>query len=113
MNEYLREVSGLEMSAKDFRTWHATVLMAAILAREPVPASKRGRDRTVRSGYVEVSEALGNTPAVCKASYVNPRVVDLFHGGTVIALPPNRRSDDAMRSALEKEVLDLLRIDPE
>jgi DNA topoisomerase-1 len=113
VNEYLREVSGLDMSAKDFRTWHATVLMAAVLARAPVPAGKRGRDRTVRSGYVEVSEALGNTPAVCKASYVDPRVVDLYHGGTVIALPPRRRSDDAMRSALEREVLDLLHVEPD
>ena len=113
VNDYLREVSGLDMSAKDFRTWHATVLMAAVLAREPVPASRRGRDRTVRSGYVEVSEALGNTPAVCKASYVDPRVVELYHDGTVIALPPARRSDDAMRTALEREVLDLLRVDPD
>ena len=113
VNEYLREVSGLEMSAKDFRTWHATVLMASILAREPVPATKRGRDKTVRGGYVEVSEALGNTPAVCKTSYVDPRVVDLYHGGTTIAVPPTKRSDDAMRSALEKEVLDLLKVDPD
>ena len=113
VNEYLREVSGLDMSAKDFRTWHATVLMAAVLAREPVPAGRRGRDRAVRSGYVEVSEALGNTPAVCKASYVDPRVVDLYHDGTVVALPPARRSDDAMRTALEREVLDLLRVDPD
>jgi DNA topoisomerase IB len=113
VNDYLREVSGLDMSAKDFRTWHATVLMAAVLAREPVPASRRGRNRAVRSGYVEVSEALGNTPAVCKASYVDPRVVDLYHDGTVIALPPTRRSDDAMRTALEREVLDLLRVDPD
>ena len=113
VNEYLREVSGLEMSAKDFRTWHATVLMAAILAREPVPPTKRNRDRTVRSGYVEVSEALGNTPAVCKASYVDPRIVDLYHSGTVIELPPRKRSDDALRSALEKEVLDLLKVDPD
>jgi DNA topoisomerase IB len=110
VNEYLREVSGLEMSAKDFRTWHATVLMAAVLAGSAVPASKRGRDRAVRAGYVEVSEALGNTPAVCKASYVDPRVVDLYQDGTVIALPPTKRSDDAMRSALEREVLDLLQV---
>jgi DNA topoisomerase I len=58
--------------------------MAAILAREPVPPSRRGRDRTVRAGYVEVSEALGNTPAVCKASYVDPRVVDLYHDGVLL-----------------------------
>jgi DNA topoisomerase I len=113
VNEYLREVSGLDMSAKDFRTWHATVLMAAVLAREPAPGTKRARDKTVRAGYVEVSEALGNTPAVCKSSYVDPRVVDLYHSGTTIALPPRKRSDDALRSALEKEVLDLLRVDPD
>ena len=113
VNDYLREVSGLDMSAKDFRTWHATVLMASVLAREPVPAGRRGRDRAVRSGYVEVSEALGNTPAVCKTSYVDPRVVDLYHDGATIALPPARRSDDAMRTALEREVLDLLRVDPD
>jgi DNA topoisomerase IB len=113
VNEYLREVSGLDMSAKDFRTWHATVLMAAILARETVPAGRRGRDKVVRAGYVEVSEALGNTPAVCKASYVDPRVVDLYHDGTVITLPPATRSDDALRTALEREVLDLLHVDPE
>lgn len=112
VNEYLREVSGVDMSAKDFRTWHATVLMSAILARTtPVPRSQTARNKVVRAGYVEVSEALGNTPAVCKASYVDPRVVDLFHGGTTVALPPRKRSDDAMRSALEKEVLDLLRTD--
>jgi DNA topoisomerase I len=114
VNEYLREVSGLDMSAKDFRTWHATVLMAAVLARHsPVPRSRTARDKLVRAGYVEVSEALGNTPAVCRASYVDPRVVDLFRDGTVIALPPRKRGDEAMRSALEKEVLDLLRTDPQ
>ena len=113
VNEYLREVSGLDMSAKDFRTWHATVLMSTVLAREPVPAAKRARERTVRSGYVEVSEALGNTPAVCRTSYVDPRVVDLYHGGSTIGQPPRKRSGDAMRSALEKEVLDLLRTVPD
>ncbi len=113
VNEYLREVSGLDMSAKDFRTWHATVLMATVLARPPVPPSRRARDRAVRAGYVEVSEALGNTPAVVRSSYVDPRVVDLFHGGTTIAVPPRKRSEDALRSALEQEVLDLLRTDPD
>jgi DNA topoisomerase IB len=114
VNGYLRDASGGEMTAKDFRTWHATVLMSAVLARNtPVPRSRTARNKAVRAGYVEVSEALGNTPAVCKASYVDPRVVDLFHDGTVIALPPRKRSDDALRSALEKEVLDLLRTDPD
>jgi DNA topoisomerase IB len=114
VNDYLRAMSTMDMTAKDFRTWHATVLMASALARHaPVPRSVTARNRLVRAGYVEVSEALGNTPAVCKTSYVDPRVVDLFHGGTVIALPPRKRSDDALRSALEKEVLDLLRTEPD
>ncbi|HYT09992.1 MAG TPA: DNA topoisomerase IB [Mycobacteriales bacterium] len=113
VNDYLREVSGLDMSAKDFRTWHATVLMAAILARQPPPASAAGRKRAVRAGYAEVAEALGNTPAVCKASYVDPRVVDLFDDGTTITLPPARRTDEATRSALERETLDLLRAGPD
>jgi DNA topoisomerase-1 len=114
VNDYLREVSGVDMTAKDFRTWHATVLMATVLGgHEPVPRSVTARRKAVRAGYVRVSDALGNTPAVCKASYVDPRVVDLFHDGTVIAVPPRKRSDDALRSALEKEVLDLLRTDPD
>lgn len=114
VNEYLRAMSTMDMTAKDFRTWHATVLMATVLARhDPVPRKVTARNKAVRAGYVEVSEALGNTPAVCKASYVDPRVVDLFHDGTVISLPPRKRSDDALRSALEKEVLDLLRTDPD
>lgn len=114
VNEYLRAMSTMDMTAKDFRTWHATVLMAAVLARQaPVPRSVTARRKAVRAGYLEVSEALGNTPAVCKASYVDPRVVDLFHDGTVIALPPRKRSDDALRSALEKEVLDLLHTEPD
>jgi DNA topoisomerase-1 len=114
VNEYLREVSELDMSAKDFRTWHATVLMSAVLARHsPVPSSQRARDRVVRAGYVEVSEALGNTPAVCKASYVDPRVVDHFNDGVTVPLPARKRSDDALRSALEREVIDLLRTEPD
>ncbi|HEX6755915.1 MAG TPA: DNA topoisomerase IB, partial [Mycobacteriales bacterium] len=114
VNDYLREMSTVDMTAKDFRTWHATVLMAAALGGHgPVPRSVTARRRAVRAGYVRVSDALGNTPAVCRASYVDPRVVDLFHDGTVIAVPPRRRSDDALRSALEKEVLDLLRTDPD
>ena len=114
VNEYLREVSGEQMSAKDLRTWHATVLMSAVLARNaPPPRSQAARRRIIRAGYVEVSEALGNTPAVCKSSYVNPLVVDLYCDGRVITLPRRRRTDDATRAALEREVLDLLTTDGE
>ena len=84
VNAYLKEVSGAEITAKDFRTWNATVLMAATLAETPAPASRTARRRAVRAAYVTVSEQLGNTPAVCKASYVDPRVVDRYEDGETI-----------------------------
>jgi DNA topoisomerase IB len=84
INAYLKEISDAEVTAKDFRTWNATVLMAAALAETPSPATKTARKRVIKQAYERVSETLGNTPAVCKASYVDPRVVDHFeHGDTV------------------------------
>jgi DNA topoisomerase IB len=85
INAFLKEISGAEITAKDFRTWTATVLMAAALAEASPPTTRTARKRTVRAAYVRVSEQLGNTPAVCKASYVDPRVVDRFENGETIA----------------------------
>ena len=83
VNGYLRDASGGEMTAKDFRTWHATVLAATELATAgPGPL---GDGQTQGGGGVmrEVAELLGNTPTVARTSYVDPRVVDLFHDGVV------------------------------
>jgi DNA topoisomerase-1 len=85
INAYLKEISDAEITAKDFRTWNATVLMAATLAETPTPPSRTARKRVVKSAYERVSDSLGNTPAVCKASYVDPRVVDHFESGETIA----------------------------
>jgi DNA topoisomerase I len=85
INAYLKEVSGAEITAKDFRTWNATVMMAATLAEQPPPRSRTARNKTIRAAYVRVSEQLGNTPAVCKASYVDPRVVDRYENGETVA----------------------------
>ncbi len=85
INAFLKEVSGAEITAKDFRTWNATVLMAAALAEAPPPTSKTARARAVRAAYARVAEHLGNTPAVAKASYVDPRVVDRFENGETVA----------------------------
>jgi len=85
INAYLKEISGAEITAKDFRTWTATVLMAAALAEAPPPASKTARKKVISAAYKQVSEQLGNTPAVCKASYVDPRVVDRFENGETVA----------------------------
>lgn len=86
INAYLREISGGDFTAKDFRTWHATVLAAVGLAvstrtsRSPT-ARRRAIVRTVR----EVAEYLGNTPAVARASYIDPRVIELYEQGKTIA----------------------------
>jgi DNA topoisomerase IB len=83
INCYLKEHShGCEISAKDFRTWHATVQAATLLAGSPA-RSRTARRRAVNAAMREVAEYLGNTPTVARTSYVDPRVVDLYHAGTV------------------------------
>jgi DNA topoisomerase IB len=110
INAYLKELADEEISAKDFRTWHATVLTAALLASEEQDlTSVTSRKRVVSTVVKEVADALGNTPAVCRASYVDPRVIDRFLNGETIALPRGRDlSDDRVRASVESAVLDLL-----
>ncbi|MGY1796293.1 DNA topoisomerase IB [Geodermatophilus sp. SYSU D00525] len=112
INAYLKEVSGAEITAKDFRTWNATVMMAAALAEQPPPRTRTARNRTIREAYVRVSEHLGNTPAVCKASYVDPRVVDRYENGETVAdaLADLAGADDdrEVQKVLEQAVCRLL-----
>ncbi|MGH4025860.1 MAG: DNA topoisomerase IB [Pseudonocardiaceae bacterium] len=116
INARLKQLAGDEFTAKDLRTWNATVLAAVALAEaaaDGVPGSKRGRTRLVNAALDEVAEHLGNTRAVAKSSYVDPRVVEWFCAGRTV-LPALRRvgtadlSDDAARSRLEQAVLRLL-----
>jgi DNA topoisomerase IB len=87
INDYLREASGGGFTAKDFRTWHGTVLAAVGLAvSEPAGAtSEPARKRAVSRVVTEVSGYLGNTPAVARASYIDPRVITLYEQGITIA----------------------------
>ncbi len=86
INGYLADVTGgAAISAKDFRTWSATVLCAVALAvSEGAATSPSAIKRAVTRAVRETSDYLGNTPAVCRASYIHPRVIDLFHGGVTI-----------------------------
>src|SRR3954452_8656660 len=85
INEYLKEATGADFSAKDFRTWAATVLAAIGLAVSgEVAATATGRKRAVGGAVKEVSHYLGNTPAVCRAAYIDPRVIDAYNGGLII-----------------------------
>jgi DNA topoisomerase I len=99
INDYLRDASGLDMTAKDLRTWHGTVRAAIRLAREPAPASKTAARRTLAAVMRAVADDLGNTPAVARSSYVDPRVLDAYLDGE-LDLPPGRTGGPALDSAL-------------
>lgn len=106
VNEYIQEKIGEAFSAKDFRTWHGTVLAAVELAGEPEPGSEAAAKRSVKAAIERVAEALGNTPAVCRRSYVDPRVVERFKDGQTIrpSTGGNGRLSAKARSKLEREV---------
>jgi DNA topoisomerase I len=112
VNEYIKTATGEGFSAKDFRTWNATVLAAVALgAAADRPAAKR--DRAVTAAIKSVAAYLGNTPAVCRASYVDPRVIDRYKDGETIAtaLPAAAGPDLArprVRRRIERAVLELL-----
>jgi DNA topoisomerase IB len=112
INEYLRDVTDGEYTAKDFRTWHATVLAAAALAQSDEPGdTKASRKRAVSAAMGEVAELLGNTPRLARSAYVDPRVIDEYEAGRTIAAAVRRRhsSPDERQAALERAVLRLLR----
>jgi DNA topoisomerase-1 len=110
INDYIHEKIGAEFSAKDFRTWHGTVLAAVALAGEEPPRSEAAAKRTITRAVNQVSEALGNTPAVCRASYIDPRVLDRYRDGTTIRPTPsaNGRMSAKQRLAIEREVVALV-----
>jgi DNA topoisomerase IB len=99
INGYLREVSGREMTAKDFRTWHGTVAAAQALAEHGPEETRTGRRRAEAKAMRSVADALGNTPAVARSSYVDPKVVAAYEKGRTI---------DPQDPDPEQEVLDLL-----
>ncbi|HSD25026.1 MAG TPA: DNA topoisomerase IB [Solirubrobacterales bacterium] len=116
INDYIQQTVGREHSAKDFRTWNATVLAAVVLAasaRERDMSTKGGRNRAKRDAVKEVSHYLGNTPAVCRASYIDPRVFDRFDGGLTVGgvferLPEDPADWPEIQRPIEEAVLDLI-----
>lgn len=116
VNAYLQEKIGERFSAKDFRTWHGTVLAAVELARE-VSSSPNGnrkpvnRERVIQAAVKQVAEHLGNTPSVCRSSYIDPRVLDRFRDGKTIQLPSGLRNGKLTakrRAEIERRVLELI-----
>ena len=114
INEYLKLELGEDFSAKDFRTWNASVMAAVSLATDGRDAAtktarKRAIDRAVRA----VAHLLGNTSAVARRAYIDPRVFDRYQSGWTIAGALDRigdlgSPDDRVRGRIEAAVIDLL-----
>jgi DNA topoisomerase I len=103
VNEYLRQLTGREITAKDFRTWGGTMLAAVELRRVGAAASRREADRNIIAAVDAVAERLGNTRAVCRKYYVHPALLHAYLMGRVVPTPPpvrrsrNRRPGGALR----------------
>lgn len=114
INAHLKSLIGDSFSAKNFRTWNGTVLAAVALARcEADCVSERGRRRAIGQATADVSQVLGNTPAVARGSYIDPRVFDRFLSGWTIAgelarIEERGLPQEERRIAIELAVLDLL-----
>ena len=83
VNEYLREVSGEDYTAKDFRTWAGTLAAALALQRQPAPSSMTEAKKNLVAVVKEVAHKLGNTPATCRKFYIHPIVIDAYVDGAL------------------------------
>jgi DNA topoisomerase-1 len=117
ISDYLKSQIGQQFSAKDFRTWNATVLAAVLLAAEGRGATTaRARKRAMDAAVRGVSAVLGNTPAVARRAYIDPRVFDRYRsgwtiGGEIERTGRVRGAEDRRRNRLEAAVIDLLHDD--
>ncbi|MGH2551801.1 MAG: DNA topoisomerase IB [Thermomicrobiales bacterium] len=112
VNGYLRELTGSSFTAKDFRTWAGTVRFVEAIDQEP--DSTQSPERQVVATVKKVAAALGNTPAVCRASYIHPAVIEAFLDGSSLSDARRRvhrrgRAGDSRRTESELIVLDLLK----
>lgn len=85
LNEYIKETMGSDYSAKDFRTWAGTLIAAVALAEIGIAGSATAAKRNVTQAVKSVSEKLGNTPAIARASYIDPRIINLYLDGQTIS----------------------------
>jgi len=114
INDYLKAHMGEEFSAKDFRTWNATVLAAIVLAADGQNAhTAAARTRAINGAIRRVAEALGNTPAVARRAYIDPHIVDRYLSDWSILPALPRRIEQAstnprIRRRIERAVIDLL-----
>jgi DNA topoisomerase I len=104
VNEYLRDIAGDDFTAKDFRTWAGTILVAVALQEFEAFDTETQAKRNVMAAIRSVAQRLGNTPAVCRSGYVHPRVIDAYLQGTTL---------DAMRRRTAEAMADVKHLRPE
>jgi len=102
VNEYLREITGQDFTAKDFRTWAGTVLAAVALNATGAFETKKQAKANVKNAIRAVAEVLGNTPAICRKCYIHPAVLEAYLDGNLIEGLKKRTGEE-----LEKETIDL------
>ena len=100
LNDFIRDRCGEEFTAKDFRTWQGTVAAAIALSRADRPTSKTARKKTIAAVMREVADQLGNTPAVARSSYVDPRVLDRFDHGETLEQGSYRAAERSLRDLI-------------
>jgi len=100
INDYVREQTGGEFTAKDFRTLRGTVAAAVSLAKYGHERTKTARARALAQAMRDAAEVLGNTPAIAKSSYVDPRVVDHYNAGTTIDPARIESAESELRALL-------------
>ena len=112
VNAYLREISGTDITAKDFRTWTGTVLAALALAEYEKADSQAAAKRNVREAIEQVSARLGNTPTICRKCYVHPQVIDSYLSDELALEIGEEIAEELDKPALrpeERQVLEFLR----
>jgi DNA topoisomerase-1 len=113
VNAYLRELTGRDVTAKDFRTWGGTMLAAVELRAMGLAASRREADRNILRAIDAVAERLGNTRAVCRKYYVHPELLRAYLMGETVPLPeaPGRQANRRRRqpqAALRRDEIAVL-----
>jgi DNA topoisomerase I len=111
VNEYLHQVTGLALSAKDFRTWGGTVKMVECLERILAEEPEFPKPKTLKRAIKDVAENLGNTPTVCSKYYIHPQVIELFNSDKLIDYLRRHDADPTEQDLLsptEHMVLDML-----
>lgn len=110
VNEYIQTIIGRDFTAKDFRTWAGTLLCSIALAMQGQAETKTERKRRVRKAIVATAEQLGNTPAVCRSSYICPRLLDEYMEGKPFEmLRKTRKGSPVVRLGLSMEEKALLK----